>query len=433
MRQAFVYRLYPSRTQERTMEAILTTTCIFYNSLLVERKQAWEERKERVTKVQQLRRVKERKATNPYAASVHSHILQIVADDLDKAFLAFFRRVRTGEKPGYPRFRGANRWTSFGLKELGNGFKLDGRRLKVSGVGRLSVRWHRPIEGDIKTVRISKKAGTWYAAFSCVAPDKDPLPATNRSIGIDVGLTHLLTTSDGETVEKMLLANPLPRVSGASNCMGSRVPPTRRRGSIEVRQQHLENPRWYRAEQATLRVVQRRIARRKKGGNNRKKAVAQVQRQYERITNRRKDYLNKLVADLVGSHDLIAIEDLRITHMARNRHLAKSIFDAGWGYLADHLARKAACAGRWVSMVDPADTSKTCSGCGERLTQEITLAARWVTCGSCGLSLDRDYNAAINILKRARGASAQQPARTSPLGVNVAGLPACVAQEAVPL
>jgi putative transposase len=394
MRQAFVYRLYPSRTQERTMEAILTTTRIFYNSLLAERKQAWEERKERVTKVQQLRRVKERKATNPYAASVHSHILQIVADDLDKAFLAFFRRVRTGEKPGYPRFRGANRWTSFGLKELGNGFKIDGRRLKVSGVGRIPVRWHRPIEGDIKTVRISKKAATWYAAFSCVAPDKDPLPATNRSIGIDVGLTHLLTTSDGETVE---------------------------------------NPRWYRAEQATLRVVQRRIARRKTGGNNRKKAVAQVQRQYERITNRRKDYLNKLVADLVGSHDLIAIEDLRITHMARNRHLAKSILDAGWGYLADHLARKAACAGRWVSMVDPADTSKTCSGCGERLTQEITLAVRWVTCGSCGLSLDRDHNAAINILKRARGASAQQPARTSPLGVNVAGLPACVAQEAVPL
>ncbi len=104
MRQAFVYRLYPSRTQERTMEAILTTTRIFYNSLLAERKQAWEERKERVTKVQQLRRVKERKATNPYAASVHSHILQVVADDLDKAFLAFFRRVRTGEKPGYPRF-----------------------------------------------------------------------------------------------------------------------------------------------------------------------------------------------------------------------------------------------------------------------------------------------------------------------------------------
>ena len=393
MRQAFIYRLYPSRTQERTMESILTTTRSFYNSLLAKRTQAWEERGERVTKVQQLRRVKERKATNLYAASVHSHILQVVADDLDKAFLAFFRRVRTGEKPGYPRFRGANRWTSFGLKELGNGFKLDGRRLKVSGVGRLPVRWHRPIEGDIKTVRISKKAGKWYAAFSCVVPDKEPLLATGTSIGIDVGLTHLLTTSEGDTIE---------------------------------------NPRWYRTEQATLRIIQRRIARRKKGGSNRGKAVAQVQRQHERIGNRRKDYLNKLVHRLVQSHDLIAIEDLRITNMACNHHLSKSILDAGWGYLASHLTRKAACAGRAVCLVDPSYTSKTCSGCGERFTREITLSVRWVTCHACGISLDRDHNAASNILKRARDASDWQSAVSPPLGANVTGLPLCVVQEAAP-
>jgi len=392
MRQAFVYRLYPSRTQERTMESILTTTRSFYNSLLAERTQAWEERGERVTKVQQMRRVKERKATNPDAAAVHSHILQVVADDLDKAFLAFFRRVRTGEKPGYPRFRGANRWTNFGLKEPGNGFKLDGR-LKVSGVGRLPVRWHRPIEGNIKTVRISKKAGKWYAAFSCVVPDKEPLPATGTSIGIDVGLTHLLTTSEGDTVE---------------------------------------NPRWYRTEQTKPRIIQRRIARRKKGGSNRSKAVAQLQRQHERIGNRRKDYLNKLVADLVHSHDLIAVEDLRITNMTRNHHLSKSILDTGWGYLASHLMRKAACAGREVCLVDPSYTSKTCSGCGERFTQEITLSVRWVTCQACGVSLDRDHNAASNILKRARDASDWQPAGTPPLGANVVGLPTRVAQEAAP-
>jgi len=393
MRQAFVYRLYPSRTQERTMEAILTTTRLFYNDLLAERKQAWEERGERVTKIQQLRHVKERKATNPYAASVHSHILQMVVDNLDKAFQAFFRRLRTGAKPGYPRFRGANRWTSLGLKELGNGFKIDGRRLKVSGVGRIPVRWHRPLEGAIKTVRISKKAGKWYAAFSCISPDPAPLPATGTSIGINVGLTHLLTTSEGEMVE---------------------------------------NPRWYRTEQAKLRIIQRRIARRMKGGSNRKKAVVQVQRQHERIGHRRKEYLNKLVHRLVQSHDLIAIEDLRITNMTRNHHLAKSILDAGWGYLADHLTRKAACASREVRLVDPAYTSKTCSRCSEQFTQEITLSVRWVTCGTCGLSLDRDHNAAINILNRARGAPNQQPVRTSPLGANVAGLPACVAHEAAP-
>ncbi len=393
MRQAFAYRLYPSRTQERAMESILTTTRHFYNDLLAERKQAWEEHQETVTKTVQLRRVKERKATNLYAASVHSHILQVVAVDLDTAFQAFFRRLRTGDKPGYPRFRGAHRWTSFGLKEVGNGFKSDGRRLKVHGVGRIPVRWHRPIEGDIKTVRISKKAGKWYAAFSCVIPDKEPLPATGTSIGIDVGLTHLLTTSDGETVE---------------------------------------NPRWYRTEQAKLRIIQRRIARRQKGGSNRKKAVVQVQRQHERIGDRRKDYLNKLVAGLVRSHDLIAIEDLRITNMTRNHHLSTSILDAGWGYLANHLTRKAACAGRQVSVVDPSYTSKTCSECGKRFTQEITLSVRWVTCQACGASLDRDHNAAINILKRARDASDWQPAGTPPLGANVTGLPACVAQEAAP-
>ncbi len=308
MRQAFVYRLYPSRTQERTMESILITTRSFYNSLLAERTQAWEERGERVTKVQQLRRVKERKATNPDAASVHSHILQVVADDLDKAFRAFFRRIRTGEKPGYPRFQGANRWTSFGLKELGNGFKIDGRQLKVPGVGRIPVRWHRPIEGDIKTVRISKKAGKWYAAFSCVVPDKEPLPATGTSIGIDVALTHLLTTSEGDTIE---------------------------------------NPRWYRTEQTKLRIIQRRIARRKKGGSNRSKAVAQVQRQHERIGNRRKDYLNKLVADLVHSHDLIAIEDLRITNMTRNHHSRRAFsIQAGATWQATSCARQHAPAVR---------------------------------------------------------------------------------------
>jgi len=157
-----------------------------------------------------------------------------------------------------------------------------------------------------------------------------------------------------------------------------------------------------------------------------------VYRQHARIANTRKDYLNKLVIGLVRSYDLIAIEDLRITNMARNHHLSTSILDAGWGYLTDHLTRKAACAGRWVRVVDPSFTSKTCSGCGERFTQEITLSVRWVTCQACGLSLDRDHNAAINILKRAQGALDHQPAGTPPLGANVAGLPACVAQEAAP-
>jgi len=329
---------------------------------LAERKTAYGERGETIGKYEQLRKVKERKATNPYAKNVHSHILQTVVQDLDKAFDAFFRRVKAGEKPGYPRFRGRNRWHSFGFKELGNGFKVEGRRLKLSGIGRVAIRWHRPIEGAIKTLRISKKAGKWYAAFSCVTQEQPPLDATGKDIGIDVCIASLLTRSDGEKVD---------------------------------------NPRWYRTEQRKLRVLQRRVARRKKGGSNRKKAVLALQRQHERIGNRRKDFLNKLVHGLITRYDKIALEDLRITNMVRNPHLAKSILDAGWGYLTQHLMSKAVSAGRLVVLVDPWNTSQNCSGCGRLVAKDLSVRVHQCPHPECGVVLDRDHNAAINILNRA--------------------------------
>ncbi len=358
-RKAFLYRLYPSRTQERLLDSTLETCRRFYNDCLAERKTAWEEEQRSVGKVEQLRRVKERKATNPWAKDIHSHVLQTVVGDLDKAFDAFFRRVKAGATAGYPRFKGRNRWRSFGLKEYGNGFKLDGRRLKLSGIGRVRVRWHRPIEGQIKTLRISKKAGKWYASFSCVIDEPTRLPQTGKDGGIDVGLSALITTSEGDKKE---------------------------------------HPRFYRNAQRALRVAQRRVARRKKGGSNRRVAVAQLQRQHERIANARKDFLNKLANDLVQRYDRIALEDLVITRMVHG-NLAKSILDAGWGYLVQRLTHKAANAGRVVVLVDPRSTSKTCSQCGATV-EGLTLKDRWVTC-ACGLSLDRDHNAAINILKRA--------------------------------
>jgi putative transposase len=157
MNKAFVYRLYPSKPQARLLDATLETCRRFYNQCLAERTQAWEQQQRMVGKFEQLRRVKTLKAENLDAKSVHSHVLQTVVQDLDKAFQAFFRRLKAGEKPGFPRFQGRNRFRSFGFKELGNGFKLDGQRLKLSGIGRVAVRWHRPLEGASKTVRITKK------------------------------------------------------------------------------------------------------------------------------------------------------------------------------------------------------------------------------------------------------------------------------------
>jgi putative transposase len=341
------------------MESTIETCRRFYNDCLAERKTAYEERGETIGKFQQLRKVKALKAINLNAKNIHSHILQVAVADLDKTFQAFFRRVKSGENPGYPRFKSVNRFDSFGLKENGNGFKVDGRRLKLSGIGRVAVRWHRQIEGEIKTLRITRKAGTWYASLSCVV-EKEILPPTGRTVGVDVGISSLLATSVGE-------------LTG--------------------------NPKWYREGQAKLRVLQRQVSRREKGGSNRKKSVLAVQVHHEYIKNQRKDFLNKLANELVKNNDLIAIENLQIQNMVKNKFLSKSILDGGWGYFAQKLSDKAAEAGREVVRVNPACTSKTCSCCG-KIIEELDLSVRWIEC-DCGLSMDRDVNAAINILQRA--------------------------------
>lgn len=357
--KTYKYRLYPSKAQQQKLEQTLETCRRWYNACLEERKTAWESGKLSVGKFEQLAKVKVYRQENPYAAGLHSHILQVVVQDLDKAFQGFFRRVKSGETPGYPRFKGRNRFDSFGLKEYGNGFKIDGRRLRLSGIGRLRVRWHRELEGKLKTVRILRQAGQWYACFSCEV-EQQALPPTCLEIGIDVGLYHLLATSENEMVD---------------------------------------NPRWYREEQRKLRVTQRRVSRRRLGGSNRHKAVLALQRQHEHIANGRKDYLNKLAHHFITHYDRIALEDLQINAMVRNRHLSKSILDAGWGYLKQRLIDKAAEAGRQVVLVNPAHTSKTCSSCGAEFPT-LSLADRWLEC-ACGLSMDRDVNAAHNILKRA--------------------------------
>jgi putative transposase len=362
MLATYRYRLYPTKSQKRLLEATLETCRRWYNACLEERKTAWDDRQESVGKYAQLRKVKDHRRDNPWAAQLHSHILQVTTCDLDKAFQAFFRRIKSGEKAGYPRFRGRDRFDSFGLKEYGNGFRLDGRRLKVTGIGRIAVRWHRPVGGEIKTLRIRRRAGAWYASLSC---DTRPefLPSTGAEVGIDVGIANLLTTSDGE---------------------------------------HIENPKWYRSEQARLRILQRRLVRRKLGGLNRRKAVRAVARQHEHVANRRMDFLKKLVYGLISRYDRIAVEDLQIPNMVRNPHLAKSLLDAGWGYFRMHLSFKAAWAGKTVVAVPPAYTSKTCSACGA-VFENLTLADRWVRC-DCGLSMDRDENAALNLLALGRGA-----------------------------
>jgi len=375
MIRTYKYRLYPSRAQETNLWRVLDACRGLYNMALAERKYAYQLERRNVSTTDLYALAKRYRQTFPYAAQVFSQTAQSVIEQVDLAFQAFFRRLKAGERAGYPRFKGRGRFNSFLFKQFGAGARLDGRRLKLYGVGRVRVRWHRPVEGEIKTVRIVHKAGRWYACFACEVEVPKPLPAVGRAVGIDVGISALLTTSDGAQVA---------------------------------------HPAFYRVGQRKLRVLQRRFARAKRGSKNRHKKLRAVQRQQAHVANQRADFLHKLSTDLARNFDHIALEDLRIRNMVRNHHLSKSILDGGWSMFREMLTYKAESAGRQLAFVDPAYTSRTCSHCGQ-IFQDFDLSTRWVNC-ACGLSLDRDHNAAINILRRA-GWDTPVPGNVAPLPV----------------
>ncbi len=254
--------------------------------------------------------------------------------------------------------------------------------LVLSKIGRVAVRWSRPLAGTPKTVTIAREADGWYAIVSCAEVPAQPLPTTGRETGIDVGLKVFLITAEGQVVE---------------------------------------NPRHYRRGEKRLQKAQRRVSRRKKGSRRRRKAVQQLQRAHLKVQRQRMDFQHKTALALLREYDTIYLEDLRVAHMVRNRHLAKSISDAGWAQFRSILEAKAAYAGRRVVAVPPAYTSQDCSGilpngqqCGTRV--EKTLSVRTHVCPCCGLVLDRDENAARNML---RAGQARQ-ALTWPDGASVA-------------
>ncbi len=199
MRKTFKYRLYPNKQQQRLLDVQLEECRWLYNELLAARRDAWEQRQESLRLYDQQAALPTLKAARPALAGVHSQVLQNVAVRIDLAFQAFFRRVRTGETPGYPRFRGKGRYNSITYPQVPVGCKLepDGKRLRLYGVGVVKILLHRPVEGTPKTATISRSStGKWYVCFSCECAEPSPLPATGQAVGIDVGLNTFATLSD---------------------------------------------------------------------------------------------------------------------------------------------------------------------------------------------------------------------------------------------
>jgi putative transposase len=407
MMKSFHYRLYPTKEQQRLLARQLEECRWLWNTLLAERKQAWEERQETVDYYEQKGELPSLKAgERPTLSEVHSQVLQDVVLRLKKAFDAFFRRLRAGETPGYPRFRGLGRYDSLTFPQVPVGCTLDAheKRLVVSKVGRIKVLLHRPVEGTPKTATIRRTAtGKWFVSVSCEC-EPTPLPPVHRALGIDVGLKVFAMPTEGDPipnprffrVEEHALAKAQRKHQVALDA--HKV--IRATLSAHAKQEHpdLEARQVW---QVVSQNTNERVAWRER--LRRRRVVA---RTHERIRWRRGDFAHQESRKLVNRYDFIAVEDLSVRSMVRHHALAKSIHDAAWTAFAALLRSKAEWAGRACVAVDPKHTSQTCSSCGWR-NPALTLADRVFHClnpaqPDCRLVLDRDRNAACNILARGK-------------------------------
>jgi len=351
------YRIYPTKSQRTKMDDTLELCRWTYNEVIAIRMNAYEQERKSLSYYDTKKLLPGWKEEKPELKEVHSQVLQEVVKRVDLAYQAFFRRVKAGENPGYPRFKGYGRYDSFTYTQ--SGFSLKPGKLWLSKIGDIKIKLHRAVDGEIQRLNIRRMpTGKWFVSFLVEVEPDEPLPKTGLSIGVDVGLKSFITLSNGEQVD---------------------------------------NPRFFVHEENALAKAQRKLSNAEKGTPERARALKVVHRVHERITNKRDDFVQKLSISLVKSYDLIAFEDLNIKGMVKNHCLAKHITDAAWNKLITTTSYKAEWAGKRVELVKPNGTSQLCSGCGQIVLKD--LSERVHKCPFCGLTLDRDHNAAINILR----------------------------------
>ena len=353
----FQYRVYPTKKQLMALETTLEECRWLSNHLLENRKMAYEQEGKSLSCYGQINTYPMLKEQRPSLKSVHSQVLQNVAVRIDLAMKAFFRRVKAGEKPGSPRFKGYGRYDSFTYPQSGFSITHD-ERVSLSKIGSVKMVYHRPVRGTIKTATIHKSStNKWSITFACES-DPQRLDTTDTQVGIDVGLKTFATLSTSEEIE---------------------------------------NPRFFRKEEKALKRVQRKHSKLVKGTPQRRKHRKVVARVHERAKFKRQNFTHQASRQIVDRYGVICVEDLNVNRMLHNHCLAKSISDAAWSAFFSQLSYKAEEAGRQFLKVNPAYTSQDCSGCGHR--QTMPLSERVYHCSCCLLSLDRDLNASKNILR----------------------------------
>jgi putative transposase len=360
MKKAFKYKLQPTKAQEDSLTWTLDRCRELYNAALEERKTAYKKCGVSLGFYDQSASLPYVKEARPEYNDVYSQVLQDVLRRLDKAFKGFFNRIKRGEKAGYPRFRGKNRYDSFTYPQYKDSVNDGARHIRLPKIGDVRIRLSRPLEGKVKTCMVQReRCGDWFAIFVCEV-EPEPLSKADSKVGIDFGLTHIVTTSDGEKEDA---------------------------------------PKHLRKAEKALKKAQRRLARRKKGSKRREKARILAAKLHRKIQRQRAHFLHYHSSKLIREHDLIAIEDLNLRGLNKGM-LAKSFNDVAIGHLTAMLTYKAEWAGRQLVKVDPRYTSQDCSNCGHRSGKKPLHIRKW-TCQACNVEHDRDVNAAKNILARA--------------------------------
>ena len=394
MMKAFKYRLYPTRKQRDILQFTLDRNRELYNAALEERREAWRMCQVSVNFQMQSAQLPAIKEDRPEFNEIYAQVLQDTLHRVDKAFKAFFQRVKKGEKAGHPRFQGYDRYDSFTYPQIerlkGKAIvRIENGKVVLPKIGHVKVKQHRPMEGKVKTATIKREGDCWYVVFACEVEAQKKLPYTDLAIGIDMGLKHFMTDSNGDVVD---------------------------------------NPRFFRKSHGKLKKKQQRLAKKKKGSNRRKKAVKLVAKAHKTVRNQRRDFHQKEARILVDTFETIVFEDLSMHHMVKRPKvkqdengnylpngaaakggLNKSILDAGWGSFIELVKHKAEWAGVTVYEVDPKKTSQICSACGKE-GEHKDLSVRTHVCVHCGVVLDRDHNAAINIRDRGLGRSPRETA-----------------------
>ena len=376
-KQAYTFRLYPTSVQVQALTWTVDRCRELYNAALQERRDAYRMVGKHITYYDQANQLPEIKELREEYQGIHSQVLQDVLRKVDKTFKAFFARCKRAATPGFPRYKGKGHFDSFTYPQGGYSLTAD-NHVCLSKIGSIKIKLHREIKGTVKTCTIKREGEQWYVVFICEV-EPELLEASDDAVGIDLGLLHFATLSTGETIE---------------------------------------NPRYYRRAERKLERLQQALSHKKRGSTRRRKAVKQVAKAHRKVANQRRDFLHKQSRKLVNVYGLIVFEDLQPANMSKRPKpkqdekgvylpngaaakggLNKSITDAGWGMFQKCCTYKAANAGRQVLFVNPKYTSQICSGCGAVVEKD--LAERWHSC-ECGSELDRDHNAAVNILRLGR-------------------------------